>query len=308
MVGAPDYKVYVKYSTQIKTTPNSSFELGPYLAGLWEGDGHIWISKISHAPCGKRYIPHFAITFNYQDKPLCTALQSVIGGYIRNKKENNAYVLTLSSISDLSFVANLMNGYLRTPKIHRFNQLLDWLNENYIFPIVRPMYIKHDVDISPILRNAWLAGFIDADGSFDVKVRHKNTEGIGKNRVEVRMRLEQRQFDPSTGLSNESVLQMISQAFQVQLGTSTHNQDKIYYVIAVTSPSKLRICLNYFSKNPLMSSKRMNYLDFKICVEMMLEKKHLNAEGRMRIMEIKACMNKGRLEYNWDHLKILSSI
>jgi hypothetical protein len=48
-----------------------------------------------------------------------------LGGSIRFKKENLAYVLTLSSFSDLNKIINLINGYLRGPKIEHFKNLID---------------------------------------------------------------------------------------------------------------------------------------------------------------------------------------
>ena len=78
----------------------------------------------THAPSGKLYTPHFCITFNAKDYPLAVALQLILGGYLRDKKENNAYVLTITSHGDLQRVASLMNGFLRTPKISQFNRLL----------------------------------------------------------------------------------------------------------------------------------------------------------------------------------------
>ena len=124
MIGAPDYK-YKKF-IRLLTTLTSRSKFGAYLAGLWEGDGHIWIPNTTHAPSGKRYTPYFAITFNEVDYPLVLVLKTLLSGTIRHKKENSAYVLVISSISGLTIVINLINGYLRTPKIDQFNKLVDW--------------------------------------------------------------------------------------------------------------------------------------------------------------------------------------
>lgn len=95
-------------------------------------------------------------------------LQKLLGGNIRHKAENHAYVLTISSLAGLIKIVNLMNGLLRTPKIHQFNKLISWItiasNSNI------NMYGK---DTSSVLSNAWLRpikfqgnfigrGFIDA--------------------------------------------------------------------------------------------------------------------------------------------------
>lgn len=106
------------------------------------------------------------------------SLQNILGGTIRHKPENHAYVLVISSIQGLRNVVKLINGNLRTPKINVFNQLIKWLNDN-----TDSSLNTNKVDTSYILENAWLSGFIDADGSFDVKVRQKSNDGKGKNRV-----------------------------------------------------------------------------------------------------------------------------
>ena len=304
LLGAPD-KIKYKSSIRLMTTLiPSRKQFGAYLAGLWEGDGSIWIPKTFHAPSGKRYTPHFSITFHDKDYPLVFALQQIIGGTIRNKSDNHAYVLTITSINGLENIIYLMNGYLRTPKIHRFNKLIKWVNT---YSLEINSIACNNVDLSPILSNAWLSGFIDADGSFDVKVREISNDGTGKNRVESRFRLEQRKIDPDTGLSYESVLESVVLALEVKLNTSNHNEGIDYYSIAVTSPAKLSTLIKYLDRYPLYSSKLLNYLDFRKCVDMMLSREHLSKEGRDKIKYIKAGMNSKRIYYNWDHLDKLSN-
>lgn len=319
IISAPDYTKCIR---KLSTMATKS-QLGAYLAGLWEGDGHIWIPKTSHAPSGKRYTPQFSITWNDKDSPLCKALQTILGGVIRHKllrvqplsppflyedrggkgmvRDNNAYVLTITNIQDLTRIITLMNGYLRTPKVHQFNKMIQWLNQNSDMS-----FVSLQVDKSPMLSNAWLSGFLDADGSFDVKVRDKSLDGKGQNRVEALMRLEQRQTDPNTELSSASVLEMIASALNVTLGTSSH-QGLNYYVLAVTSPAKLCVLINYLDTYPLFTSKLLNYKDFKSCVNLMLSRQHLSTEGREAVKILKAGMNNKRTYYNWDHLHKLTN-
>jgi len=91
-MGAPDWKYLFRKIRNITTNCGSS-NLGPYLAGLWEGDGHIWIPKTTHSPSGKLYHPHFVITFDDKQYPLILMLKSRIGGTIRYKKNQHAYTL-----------------------------------------------------------------------------------------------------------------------------------------------------------------------------------------------------------------------
>ena len=51
-----------------------------------------------------------------------------------------------------------------------------------------------------------------------------------------------------TGKSYESILKLIAETFGVQLTTTIHNGNIYYYVIAITSPAKLAILINYLNE------------------------------------------------------------
>lgn len=110
-----------------------------------------------------------------------------------------------------------------------------------------------------------------------------------------------------TGKSYESILKSIADTFWVQLNTAIHNGDIHYYLIAITSPAKLAILINYLNEYCLFTSKFLNFKDFSSCVEMMLNKEHLTIHGREKISVLKDSMNNKRTYYNWDHLDKLVS-
>ena len=98
-------------------------KLKSYLAGLYEGDGHIWISRSSSK---KKHNPRFCITFNIKDEPLAKKLLEIIGsGHLRYKTKENACVLIVSPVIGLKKIIGLINGELRTPKIQQFYSLID---------------------------------------------------------------------------------------------------------------------------------------------------------------------------------------
>ena len=97
--------------------------IGPYLAGLFEGDGHIMLSKILNSK-GKISYPYIAITFVNKDLPLINKLVEIYGGRIRYKNKENAIVWTINKHNELIKLINLINSYLRTPKIIKFNELI----------------------------------------------------------------------------------------------------------------------------------------------------------------------------------------
>ena len=102
--------------------------LSTYLAGLFEGDGHIWIQRDPDQDQGqtRRHNPRFHITFGLKNEPLAKKLLEIVGsGFIRYKPENNACVLTVSPVIGLVKIVSLINGHLRTPKIHQLHNLID---------------------------------------------------------------------------------------------------------------------------------------------------------------------------------------
>lgn len=216
-VGAPDYKK----SIQQFNPSNFSSNFGPYLAGLFEGDGHIWIPKTKYAPSGKKYVPHFSITFSEVEYPLVLKLKSILGGKIRFKKENHAFVLTFCTISELNNIICLINGYLRGPKIEHFKLLIDWLNKN-----TDSSLICKSLDSSDLLKNAWLSGFIDADGSFDIRVSLVKN-GATKDRVAARFRLEQALVDSKSQMSYFNLFSLISTSLLIRLAVSNHKNKTI---------------------------------------------------------------------------------
>lgn len=132
-----------------------------YLAGLWEGDEHIWIPERAKVPSGKNYSPHFAISFADYKYPLVLELKQLIGDSIRHKVKNHTYVLTIASIPGVINIINLINGCLRTSKIIQFNTLIKWINQ-----ATGNSISTYNIDSSNLLNNVWLAGFIETDGSF----------------------------------------------------------------------------------------------------------------------------------------------
>lgn len=272
-----------------------------YLAGLFEGDGHIWIQKqVRDALSGdkKKHNPRFCITFSMKNEPLAKKLLELIGyGFIRYKLQNNACVLTVSSVAGLKKVVYLINGELKTPKIHQLYNLIDWLNKNHSGKIVKlPLSQKN------FSENGWLSGFIDSDGSFSVQ-NTKKENGAKKNKISCRLRIEQRMFDPITGDSYINVLTQITKFLNCTLlirkQKSTGNQ---YYTFAASSKISLNIIIDYLEKHSLYSSKYLDYKDWKQVAILVLDNSQYSDKAIIRVESLKASMNRQRTYFSWSHL------
>ena len=124
-----------------------------------------------------------AITFNIKELPLCEHLKLILGyGWIRIKKRENACVLIFYTDKGIISFIEHINGYLRTPKIYKLNLAIDHLNDKFNLTM-----LKHDVDLSNLDANNRLAGFVDADGGFQIRYTKSS-----KVRIACSLNIEQR--------------------------------------------------------------------------------------------------------------------
>lgn len=89
---------------------------------------------------------------------------------------------------------------MRTPKIYALNNLIDWLNFNFEGLNIPKIWINN----TPLLSNALLSGFIEAD--VQLRVRTSISKYL---RVECKFELSQIQMDHN-GHNNFNFLEMIA--------------------------------------------------------------------------------------------------
>ena len=280
------------FSNSLKNNEfNSNF--ASYLAGLIEGDGTIIVPKTERSAKGKLNYPSIQIVFDLRDFPLALIIQSKINhGSISRKKGVNAYILTINNFEGIILIANLINGYMRTPKINALYKLIDWLNNRFDSDIE-----KKDKDTSNIDSNSWLAGFIDADGHYSVR-----TTTVSKYpKIECKFELSQKQNDHNY-FHNYEFLNFIAKFLLTTVKEIRVDQPKPEYRVRTTSLNGNLKLINYMENYPLFSSKYLNYKDWRKVLVYFENKNHTNPESIKAIIEIKSKMNNKRTEFNWDHL------
>ncbi len=278
--------------------------IGAYLAGLWEGDGHIMISKSNTSR------PSLHITFNIKDLPLAKKLLTFLVnnccpntkvGSIQYRLKENACVLNVRSIEGLLLFIKLINGKLRTPKAYQINLIIDWLNSTHNAHI-----IKRPISDTPVWSNAWLAGFIDADGSFFVGVYEKQDKGQTKTRnkqISCKFGIEQRTTYPKINLSYKHIFSLIAQFLLVKLHIRKHkNTINEYYTVAISSAKSKQVIRTYLDKYPLLSSKYLDYQDWCAVDDLIIKKQHNTKEAEKAINLLKLSMNSNRTKFSWSHL------
>jgi len=274
--------------------------LNSYLAGLFEGDGYIWM-PISSKTYRKKNNPYFCITLHIKDAPLAIKLLSLLQyGDIAYRPKKKTCILTVSEVKGLIKIINLIKGELRTPKIYQVNLLIDWLNVNHSLSIG-----KSPIKQGLLFEDSWLAGFIDANGSFSIQ--HTKVEnGALKNKISCRLRIEKLMLDSISNINYNSILLDISKYFCSNLLTRIHLSRGIeYYTVTASNKNSLFIIINYFNNYPLLSSKFLDYKNWAIAALLILNGLHLNVESKAAIDTLKFSMNINRSSFNWDHLNIL---
>jgi hypothetical protein len=119
-----DYSTIEFNNNQKNNSSNLSFSA--YLTGLIEGDGTIIVPKTLRSLKGKLNYPSIQIVFHLKDLPLALIIQKELGfGSISKKKGVNAYILTINSYDGIISIIDLINGNMRTPKIHSLYKLID---------------------------------------------------------------------------------------------------------------------------------------------------------------------------------------
>ena len=245
--------------------PVSDDQFGHYLAGLIDGDGHFSSKQ------------QLVIVFHSSDAYLAYYIKERLGfGKVKKVKDKNAFLLIIASREGLEKIVNLINGKIRTE--NKFNQINNnILKHNKFTQLKKTINLK--LNLSKDLKNHWLAGFSDADASFQIKVLHRS------NRVEVRLNF---QIDQK----KDNILLLISNFFGGGNIGYRSTQDTYYY--GSTSFGSAKNVINYFDYFHLLSSKHNNYLKWRKAYLIIKNRgrDHLNRDGLEKIIKLKGTMNR----------------
>ena len=242
--------------------PLNDEQFGHYLAGLIDGDGHFDNQQ------------HLVIVFNSLDVQLAYYIKEVIGfGHVRKVKDKNAYIYVISKKDGILRTINLINNKLRTS--NKYNQVITrilqspkYLNENIVF----------NINNSKDLDNHWLAGFSDADASFQIKIITRDI----RPRPEIRLNF---QIDQK----HNDLLLLIKEIFGGNIGYR-NCQDTYYY--GSTSFGSAKKVIKYFDNYHLQSSKHRSFLQWRKAYIIIQDNKHLTEEGLNTIKLLKESINK----------------
>lgn len=269
-------------------------QLGYYLAGLIEGDGSIILRKGER----EKISPKIVFTFNKIEIPMYERLQKILNTGVIYTEKTGASRYSITNADAVIHVINLVNGKFRTPKIQALYKAIDNLNKWRGANLV-----KLPLDSSSIDSNAWLAGFIDTDGHFSIKLTgsYGSDDSVTRGRVQCVFSINQSEFNRVTGESNVPFMTALAKFCQVNLNYKVEKSPLFKepakkVVFFAQSDRKHYIITTYLTKFPLMSSKHLNYLSF--FKALLFLGKRLTKEEVIEIRALKSSMNKSRTYYN----------
>ena len=269
----------------------SEDQLGYYLAGLLEGDGHISIPALGNTTLNRILNPRIVFTSHINNIQLYAYIQSKLGGIGRFQYNNNILRYIIGDIKGLELIINLIHNKLRTPKNSTFNKLIKFINEKYNLSFKESI-----LDKSNLLDNSWFAGFVEADGNFYIKITESKPKSeirlrsVSEN-ISLRFRLDQRLYDKPTCLTMLPIMEEIAKCFLCNLSEYKTLKSGQVLSISITSISKLKVVIGYFNVYSLLGIKYNDFLDLNKVYKMFINKEHLTLEGKQKIKLIKSNMN-----------------
>lgn len=263
------------YNTLFKNKYPFSNEWLTWFVGFAEGDG-----AIQTYDEGKRV--RFVLTQKESDILYKIQLKLNIGvvkHFPQGKrgKNNDFYRWIVDNPSHILLLAFLFNGNLA--QNHRIEQLTKWVNAlNNRFGNET---IKLDnTPVTITLQNAWLSGFTDAEGCFNVSITANSRYTLG-HVIKMRYILDQK---------DSVILNKVYELFgfgKVALRSGTED----VYRYTVTGFKALNDVIAYFKLFPLQTKKALSFEKWLIIHNQVSNKLHLTDEGLSQIRTIQKQIN-----------------
>lgn len=273
---------------------NSNTDFAHYIAGLIEGDGTIHVPKTERSVKGNLNYLSIQIVFHLKDLPLALLIQKELEhGSISRKKGQNAYIYTINNLDGLLLLVSLLNGNMKTNKIYALHKLIDWYNQ-----YKNTYFEKKGLNTDSMISNAWLSGFIEADGHFSLR----STESGKYPKIECKFELSETQKDKNKR-DNLFFMEQIALSFLSLVKPFRSDSDNPQYRVRTTSLKGNLAVVNYLTKYPLFGTKFSDYKDWVKVVEL-FNKSSLDHKLNMEYVKlIKYKMNDNRTIFVWDHLQ-----
>lgn len=280
--------------------------LGSYLAGLIEGDGSIYTPKDKLQDENHKLKPNSAfieVVFHKKDLDLARYIMNLLdGGYLLDS--SNYSRLIIKKKKSLLRLIHLINGEMRTPKIKALHRQILWCNKKWGLNI--PL---GSISLVPIHKNAWLSGFMDADGSFYFNWLYSKKGNPTSLQYYVRLSQKSTHLirsGPYEGTySNYVHMQSIADFLDIKLIEYKRNRTTYIengYLIRTAKISSNYLMQSYFLKYPLFSYKYVCIPIFNKLYNFQVNKSYKKLENIQLFKELKLEMTSHSNSLHLNHL------
>jgi len=246
-----------------------------WLIGFVEGDG-----AIQTYANGKRV--RFVLT--QKESAILFYIQKNLGiGIVKhfpqgtNGNKNDFYRLIVDDPSHILLLAFLFNGNLAITR--RIQQLSLWIQAlNDRFGANTILFINTAVSVT--LQDAWLSGFTDAEGCFNISIT-SNTRYVLDHNIKMRFLLDQK---------DSSILLVIQNLFGFGKVTLRSNTNGVYRYTATGFKSMIDV-ISYFKVFPLLTKKSQSFDKWLAIHNIVSNKLHLSEEGLAQVRVLKKQIN-----------------
>jgi len=160
---------------------------------------------------------------------------------------------------------------------------LEVVNKNHDFALGSP---------EQKLASWWVTGISDSEGNFSISTQNTNSG----HKVSLAYKVTQKGH--SSGILYD--LQRYYGCGNIHIDNRKENAFKFN---VTRLDDIINIIVPHFDSYPLLSSKNLDYQDFRTVAFMMKDRLHLNKEGMNKVISIKENMNSSRsFEERWNYL------
>lgn len=191
--------------------------------------------------------------------------------------KNGFYRLIVDNPSHILLLAHLFNGNLAIS--HRIQQLSLWVQvlhrrfgENTILFMNRPVSIT--------LQDAWLSGFTDAEGCFNVSITYNERYTLS-HVIKMRYLLDQK---------DSTILLKIQNLFEFGKVTLRSKTEGVYRYTVTGFKSNKKI-ISYFKEYPLLTKKASSFEKWSIIHDIVSNKLHLSEQGLANVRAVQKQIN-----------------
>lgn len=187
--------------------------------------------------------------------------------------KNDFYRLIVDNPSHILLLASLFNGNLALT--HRIQQISLWVKAlNNRFGANTILFINTAISVT--LQDAWLSGFTDAKGCFNVSITSNTRYTLG-HVIKMRYLLDQK---------DNSILLVIQNLFGFGKVTLRSQTDGVYRYTA-TGFKFVNLVISYFKVFPLLTKKTRSFDKWLMIHNIVSNKLHLSEEGlaQVRILQ-----------------------